>query len=96
MKDESPKESWIKESWIYIRIILIDFVIMLVIILMISVLSLLLHIPYLSISKDKLAIIESIHFWFSVILLLIFPLFTIIDVVRLKIQRSRSGDREDD
>ncbi len=82
----------------YLKIILIDFIICISIVVSLGVFSLILHIKYFHLSTGKLAVVESIHFFYSVILLIIFPIFTIVEIIAKKVEeiKKRDGETEND
>ena len=78
----------------YLKIIFIDFIICLSIVVLLGVFSLILHIKYFHLSEGKLAVIEAIHFFYSVILLIIFPIFTIVEIIVQKLEEIKKGNGE--
>ena len=82
----------------YLKIILIDFIICVSIVALLGIFNWILHLKYFHLPAEKLAVIESIHFFCSVILLIIFPLFTIVEIIAKKVEeiKTRNGDTGND
>lgn len=71
---------FIKKLWKRLEHIVIDFCQILALILAFSAISAVLHRAHLS--KEHIAIFESVHFWGSIILMLLFCFFTILNLIK--------------
>ena len=87
-------KGFLTKLWKRLEHIVIDFCVIFCIIGGIGLISLMLH--HMALSQNRIAIIESIHFWTSVILILLFSFYTVISLAKemlgeVKAEKSEEG-----
>ena len=72
------QSQWFQTLWSRLKHIVSDFILILAIILSLSIFSYVLH--HSNLPSDRTEVIESIHFWVAVMLMLMFSFFTILSL----------------
>lgn len=86
--------AFLEKLWKRLEHIVIDFCVTFAIIGGLGLISLMLH--HMPLPENRIALIESIHFWVSVILILLFSFFTLISLGKEMFEEVKDGKSEDD
>lgn len=73
--------------WWSAQVIAKDALLALELVLGLAALSWLLHQPWIGLESNQSAIIEHVHYWFSVALMIVFPLMSLIDIMKHEVRR---------